>query len=102
MFVFSKRDHLGNGLVEANTIFEFDVGTDKLDLSAIDADSITGGDQSFAVSVGAVFSGAAGELLLTTVGLATHVQGDLDGDSIADFVIVLDGVTGVMTGNVIA
>ena len=67
---------------------------DTVDLSGIDADVTDAGDQGF-VLVGA-FSGAAAELVVeyhATGGYAglTTIQGDVDGDGLADFVITVAG-----------
>lgn len=68
---------------------------DKLDLSVIDADSGTVGDQAFTVVSG--FTNQAGQLVLAYSAAAnlTTVSGDVDGDGVADLVIT-------MTGNVTA
>ena len=66
--------------------------TDKIDLSAIDANTIAAGDQSFAFIGNQVFHGVTGELhyIANTTGIT--VQGDVTGDGIADFAILVDGV----------
>ena len=72
---------------------------DSLDLSAIDADTITAGDQAF-VRVGA-FSGAAGQYSLTYDAITGQslLQADINGDSRADLVIAFTGdVTGMTAG----
>ncbi len=64
---------------------------DKINLHAIDADSITGGNQDFHLA-GSSFTGIAGDLIQTSDGSGhTLVEGDVDGDSHADFLIQLDG-----------
>jgi serralysin len=64
---------------------------DRIDLSAIDA--IAGGtDDAFTWLAGAAFSGAAGQLRFSTTTAITLVDGDLNGDRIADFQIELTGV----------
>lgn len=64
---------------------------DRIDLSAIDADTTTDGDQSFAL-VGA-FDGHAGELVLTHSDSSslTLLEGDIDGDGVADLVMRIHG-----------
>lgn len=66
-------------------------GADSIDLSQIDADAVTGGDQAFTL-VGA-FSGAAGQLVLSyDAGTnRTSIEMDINGDSAADYVIVTKG-----------
>jgi Ca2+-binding RTX toxin-like protein len=76
----------------ADTITDFAVGTDKIDLSDWDANTGVAGDQAFTFVGTAAFSGAAGELRYYDDGVNTYVLGDITGDSIADFEIVLSGV----------
>jgi Ca2+-binding RTX toxin-like protein len=75
----------------ADRIANFDNVVDRIDLSAIDADSGTAGDQAFAFIGGAAFSGAAGELRVHYDGVDTWIQGDFTGDGVADFEIVVSG-----------
>lgn len=74
---------------DRDRIINFESGTDMVDLTAIDADTTTGGDQGFSV-VGA-FSGVAGELVIAINGANATISGDVDGDGIADFVIAVTG-----------
>jgi len=69
----------------------FDQGTDKIDLSKIDADSHTDGNQNFAFIGDAAFTGHAGELHFTSTKNLTILSGDVDGDGKADFSIELAG-----------
>jgi Ca2+-binding RTX toxin-like protein len=64
---------------------------DVVDLSGIDADETTGGDQAFQIV--AIFSDTPGEIILRySAGKdRTTLRGDTDGDSIAELVIVMDG-----------
>ncbi len=74
-------------------IRDFSGVADRIDLSVIDA--VTGGlDNAFHLVAGgtAAFSHAAGELRYQRTPSRTLVQGDVDGDGVADFVIVLDGL----------
>lgn len=60
---------------------------DTIDLSLIDADTTTDGDQAF--SVVSQFSGHAGELVLSQTSFGYNVMGDVDGDGHADFEIAV-------------
>lgn len=64
---------------------------DIIDLSAIDANSMSGGDQEFQLVTG--FHGRPGELLLTwqPAQARTLLRGDVDGDRKVDFLVVLAG-----------
>jgi Ca2+-binding RTX toxin-like protein len=74
-------------------IGDFQVGTDRIDLSAIDANTLAGGDQAFHWIGSNAFSGtgaaAAGELRVYQSGAYWWVAGDTNGDGTADLVIAL-------------
>ena len=68
----------------ADTITDFQLGSDKIDLSQIDANTKIAGDQSFSFITGA-FTGVAGQLH----DVDGVLSGDVDGDGVADFQITL-------------
>jgi len=70
-------------------ITDFTPGTDKIDLSRIDASSLAAGDQAFAWIGSNAFSGTAGELRAYQQSGTWFVEGDVNGDSVADLVIAL-------------
>lgn len=74
---------------------------DRIQLSAIDADTTTAGNQAFHWIAKAAFSGDAGELRYTTTGSKTVVYGDDDGDRVADFHIDLTGKLTLAAGDFI-
>ncbi|MDB5696498.1 MAG: calcium-binding protein, partial [Sphingomonas bacterium] len=62
------------------------------DLSRIDADINTAGDQAFSFVGSAAFSNRAGELRFENISLGGPiwlVQGDTDGNGVSDFEVVL-------------
>jgi Ca2+-binding RTX toxin-like protein len=65
---------------------------DRINLSAIDADTGTGGDQAFILIGSAAYSHHAGELRVVAAADKTTVAGDIDGDGSSDFHIVLTGI----------
>ena len=73
-------------------ITDFEAGTDRLDLTAIDANGDPAdGDTAFTfIGVDADFTGTAGELRF--LDKKDLLQGDLDGDGVADFEVTLAGV----------
>lgn len=91
IFVFKA---IGDSTVAAtgrDTIVNFKTGHgDLIDLSAIDADTDTDGDQAFTFVGSDAFSATAGELRIETGSGETLIYGDIDGDGIADFAIRLD------------
>lgn len=56
-------------------------GGDRINLSAIDADTTLGGDQSFAFGT----AQGVGRLWAEDVGNVTHIRGDIDGDPTVEF-----------------
>jgi Ca2+-binding RTX toxin-like protein len=64
---------------------------DRIDLQLLDANANLFGDQTFTFIGLAGFSGSAGELNYGT-GVDSRIQGDVNGDSLPDFAILLSGV----------
>lgn len=64
---------------------------DRIQLSAIDAETDAAGNQAFHWIAKAAFTGDAGELRYATSGGKTVVYGDVDGNKVADFHIDLTG-----------
>jgi Ca2+-binding RTX toxin-like protein len=74
----------------ADTIMDFVSGTDRIDLSLVDANSNVPGRDSFSLIGSNAFSGKAGELRWTAQGSQTLIFGDTNGDGTADFQIVVN------------
>jgi Ca2+-binding RTX toxin-like protein len=92
-FVFAS---LTDSMIAAtDLITDFESGVDQLDLSLIDADTGAMGDQSFVFVGSAAFSMVAGELQWVETGAEGLLQGDVDGDGLADFAIGFDLATGM-------
>ncbi|MGZ8285370.1 MAG: FG-GAP-like repeat-containing protein [Allosphingosinicella sp.] len=70
-------------------ILDFTPGTDKLDLSRIDARTNLAGDQAFSWIGSNAFTGSAGQLRAYEQGGTWFVEGDVNGDSVADLVMAL-------------
>lgn len=89
VFVFQKiTDSANNAL--SDRITDFHIGEDKIDLSAIDARSTTPANDAFTfITTG--FTNVAAQLRLQTSGADTYVLGDVNGDGVADFRIILTG-----------
>ncbi len=71
----------------------FTPGKDHIDLSAIDANSLTLAHDPFFWIGTDQFNGHAGDLRYSEVGHGVVVQGDVNGDKIADFQIQIGGPT---------
>jgi serralysin len=70
-------------------ILDFRPGTDKIDLSRIDAKTNLAGDQAFTWIGAAAFSGNVGQLRAFQQGGSWILEGDTNGDRVADLVIQL-------------
>jgi Ca2+-binding RTX toxin-like protein len=73
---------------------------DKIDLSAIDANTMVSGDQAFTWA-GSSFTHVAGQLIELTKTGGFLVEGDVNGDAKADFGIFVDGSTALGAGDFI-
>jgi serralysin len=70
---------------------DFVSGTDRIDLSAIDANRATEANDAFTYVGAGAFTGVAGQLRAETVGNQVHILGDMDGDGRADLHIIAGG-----------
>jgi serralysin len=85
-----------------DTITDFTVGTDKIDLSAIDAQKHLKGEQAFTFIGAGDFTGVAGQLRFDTSDTGvTHIFADINGDGVADFQIDLVGTKTVTASDFI-
>ena len=82
-------DSLADSIAGSEDVIDHLKKRDVIDLSAIDADVNTAGDQAF-VKV-AAFDGHAGQMTLTISGANTLLQVDVDGDAQSDMTIILTG-----------
>lgn len=73
-------------------VSDFKSGEDLLNFRAMDADINIDGNQNFTFIGTASFTHRAGELNYTTNGSGITIGGDVDGDGVADFFLILDGV----------
>lgn len=90
-FIFDDGE-TGRSKKAADLIVDFHSDQrDKIDLSRMDADSGSKGDQAFTFIGQSGFHHEAGELRYAMTKSDTYVFGDVDGDGKADFAIHLDG-----------
>ena len=100
VFIFRKIGHSSPAIATRDVITDFTQGDDTIDLTIIDANATSSGNQAFIflASVGAAFTGVAGELNFSfedsegTENDRTIVAGDVNGDQVADFNIELTGL----------
>ena len=75
-------------------IFDFSRAEgDKVILTALDANTVADGNQAFAFIGTAAFSKVAGQLRYEVKGADSYVMGDLNGDGVADFRLLMKNVT---------
>jgi Ca2+-binding RTX toxin-like protein len=90
--VFEYRAAAESTAASRDTILDFAKG-DKINLGGIDADGdAANGNSKFAFIGGAAFSGTAGELRVSQDPNLAHawlVEGDTDGDRVADFSLIV-------------
>ena len=83
----------------ADRITDFLRGTDRIDLSQIDARPGTETNDAFAFIGTSAFSNTAGELRYQAEGNSVRIQADLDGNGIADMEILVDNTTILAAGD---
>ena len=96
-FFYLFNADTGKTAATRDLIQDFTPGTDKIDLSALDANGAAAGNGTFQFQVtqGAAFTGVAGQLhflwqdLAATANDKTIIEGDFNGDKVADFQIEL-------------
>lgn len=86
---------------QRDRIADFARGVDELDLGLVDANSRTATNDAFKFIATQAFGGTAGELRYEVSGGAAHVQGDLNGDRVADFTISLTGVSALSAADLV-
>jgi serralysin len=84
--------------MQPDKIADFVSGTDKIDLSAIDAVAGTEANDAFAWIGAGAFTSVAGQLRAETIGGQVHILGDIDGDARADLYIIASG-TQILAGD---
>ncbi|MBX3479058.1 MAG: hypothetical protein KF842_01520 [Caulobacter sp.] len=98
VFTLQAISDSGVGAGLRDVISDFDA-LDVLDLRAIDANTNLAGDQAFSFIGSGAFTNTAGQLRFVTDGEGTHIFGDVDGDGVADFEVLLTGVIPVNAGD---
>lgn len=96
--IFRFTDIKDLGLTGATTDRVLDFSSaqgDRIDLTTIDANANLAGNQAFTFIGAAAFSGTAGELRVQASGTNQLVYGDVNGDGVADFLIVVTPVGAV-------
>jgi serralysin len=97
-FVFKALSDSTVAASGRDTIFDFTPKSDRIDLSAIDADTSIAGDQTFLFAGTAAFGGKKGELRYVRDVSDTYIYGDVNGDRKADLAIHLDDAVTLQKG----
>ena len=93
VFVFEYRSESTVAAKGRDTIFGFrSAQQDKIDVSAIDANTRSAGDQAFRFIGDDAFHKKAGELRYEKIAGDTFLYADANGDGKADFSIVIDAI----------
>ncbi len=98
-FIFFNMSETGVGEGNRDIITDFQTGLDRIEIRRFDADTTQGGRQGFKFIADAAFSNTAGELRFEQTGGNTIVQGDVNGDGLADFEIELTGTIALVEGD---
>ncbi len=89
-FIFTK---LADSTTSSyDRIMDFTHGSDKIDLSGIDAETTASGNQAFHWAGAQPMFGSEGDLFFRTTLAGSVVEGDVNGDGVADFRILISGV----------
>lgn len=103
-FVYTMTADSGIGRDVRDVIGDFSRSDgDRIDLNLIDADNGVAGDQAFHFIGSSWFDGSAGALRVAQIGAtgASLIQGDVNGDGIADFEIEIYGMGAGAAGDFI-
>ena len=92
IFKYSAIADSGTTSALRDLIADFSIGSDRINLADIDANTLVGGNQAFTFIGAGAFTATAGQLRAVASGGATVISGDINGDSTADFAIGLTGV----------
>ena len=94
-FFFLATSDSGVGAGARDIITDFVSGSDVINLAGIDANINVAGDQAFTVTAGGgagAFTNVAGQIRAGLVGANVIIEGDVNGDGLADFQIQLGNV----------
>lgn len=90
-FIYFQPTDTGVGAGNRDIITDFQSGTDRIEISRIDADITQGFRQDFVLIFDTAFSSTAGELRYAQTGTETILQADRNGDGVSDWEIELTG-----------
>jgi Ca2+-binding RTX toxin-like protein len=97
-FVFTATSDSQVGAADRITDFSH-AQANRVDLSAIDANTGAAGNQAFSFIGTGLFTHHAGELRYVSDGTVTTIAGDINGDGVSDFHIQLTGAIGLVAAD---
>ncbi len=101
-FEFRSLSDFNTTRATADVITDFDrAAGEKIQINLIDANTNTLGDDDFEWIATNAFSATAGELRFQQVGSSTFIEGDVNGDGVADLVIKLNGLVNLSASSFI-
>lgn len=107
-FNYDQLSEIGNASATRDTITDFTVGSDRIDLRDIDASSVLSGNNAFVFrGTGAFTTSASGELRVVQVNNAgtandyTILYGDTDRDTASEFQIKLTGLIALKAADIL-
>lgn len=99
-FQFRRAIDSVAGTSGRDIVFGFEAGLDVIDLIQVDANANTTGNQAFTFIGTAAFSSIAGQLRLVT-GANSVLQGDLNGDGVADFEVQFNAIASISANDIL-
>jgi Ca2+-binding RTX toxin-like protein len=100
IFLFNRVGDTKPAPAKRDIISDFAVGNDRINLKKMDADVELEGNQAFFFG-GDAFDNTAGELIQVAAGDDSLLGGDIDGDGVADFAILLAGVQASVENDIV-
>ena len=99
-FIFDDGEFGGGTTTTCDVIHDFSAAQgDKIRLNLVDGHRGQIGDQGFTFIGTAAFANVAGQLRYEQIGGNTYVQGDNNGDGVADFMVRLVGLQTLSSGD---
>ena len=99
-FFFRAVSDSGAAASQRDVIADFETGLDLIDLTRIDANTVLNGNQAFIFIGTAAFGNVAGQLRAIH-GANSFLQGDVNGDGVADFAVQMNGIATVSVNDLL-